>query len=207
MNNVGKFVYPSDTILANITIVNRSAFTAHNIEVKGQLTNDLPMPAIPMDWKIGDLKPNGKANISFSITLTPNLPEGQYKISATVSGSGDSGNTASAEGDSAFWVKTKSILAEIAAPEVQAESNENHYGQVLGITNTKSQLDINKYLPYILLTLVTAYTLIFFARKKLKENEKNNLGHRRGNCLRQRNDCQISGRKIWGEHPSFFHRS
>jgi hypothetical protein len=172
-NNVGAFVYPGDTVLAKITVTNQSAFTAHNIEVKGQLTNDHPMPAIPMDWKIGDLRPNGKAKISFSITLTSDLPQGQYKIAANVTGDGDSGNESSADSTSSFWVKVKGFITELAAPQALAESAANAEGNVLGTTTSgKSPLDINKYLPYILASLAAAYIFIFFARKKLKEHEE-----------------------------------
>lgn len=172
-NNVGEFIYPGDTVLANITVVNQSAFTAHNVEVKGQLTNDHPMPAIPMNWKIGDLRPNGRAKISFSITLTSDLPGGQYKISAIAEGSGDSGNISSSDGESTFWVKAKGVLTQIVAPEVMAESDMDIGGEVLGISTSKSPLDIYKYLIYILPILAAAYLFILFARKKLRENEQN----------------------------------
>jgi hypothetical protein len=172
-NNVGAFVYPGDTVLAKITVTNQGGFTAHNVEVKGQLTNDHPMPAIPMDWKIGDLKPGGKAKISFSITLTSNLPQGQYEISATATGDGDSGNESSVGSTSSFWVKVKGVITELTAPQALAESTANAGGNVLGATtSSKSPLDINKYLPYILASLAAAYIFIFFARRKLKEHEE-----------------------------------
>jgi hypothetical protein len=172
-NNVGKFVYPGDTVLANITVVNQSAFTAHNVEVKGQLTNDHPMPAIPMDWKVGDLRPGGKAKINFSITLTSNLPAGQYNISATAIGDSESGDAVSVDSNSSFWVRVKGAIAEITSPSVLAESPINEDENVLGIETSKPTLDINKYLPYILASLAAAYLLILFARRKLEENEKN----------------------------------
>lgn len=170
-NNVGAFVYPGDTVLADITVVNQGGVLAHDVKVKGHLTNDQSMPAIPMDWKIGDLKPGGKVKISFSITLTSNLPSGQYKISATATGNGESGNEGSAEGESSFWVKVKNMLTEIAAPEVLAESSIDTDEQILGTTNAKSALDINKYLPYILLGLIATYLLILIAQKKLRKNK------------------------------------
>jgi hypothetical protein len=129
------------------------------------------MPAIPMNWKIGDLRPNGKAKISFSITLTSDLPEGQYKISATAEGSGDSGNIASAGGESTFWVKVKGIFTQIAAPAALAESNMDIGGQVLGLSTSKPPLDLYKYLPYILPILAAAYIFIFLARKRLRKSE------------------------------------
>ncbi|HUC94761.1 MAG TPA: hypothetical protein VMR19_02075, partial [Candidatus Saccharimonadales bacterium] len=74
---------------------------------------------------------------------------------------------------SSFWVKVKGVITELTAPQALAESTANAGGNVLGATtSSKSPLDINKYLPYILASLAAAYIFIFFARRKLKEHEE-----------------------------------
>lgn len=159
-SNVGKFVYPGDTVLADIIVANQNAFTVRNVEVKGQLTNDQLTSIIPMNWKIGDIRPNGKTKIAFSVALQPNLPEGLYKISATATGYDDGGNEASASSSSSFWVKVKSELTKPAVPTVSTNSNLPKPREVLGTSSLKQKSNINKYLFYVLSILTILYILI-----------------------------------------------
>lgn len=166
-NNVNNFIYPGDTVLAKVVVANQSPFTAREVKVEGFLSNDHPMPAIPMYWNLGDLKPGEKVQIEFSIGLIPELPEGMYHLSANAKGKGESGNESeSGWSSSNFFVKLK-YLVETITPEVLAgEDSSTSNSQ----SNKNLLLDNKKYLPYI---LATSLILIIFIRKLKKRINKN----------------------------------
>ncbi|EKD94572.1 MAG: hypothetical protein ACD_26C00034G0107 [uncultured bacterium] len=169
-NNVNDFVYPGDTVLAKITVTNQSPFLAREVKVGGSLSNDHPMPAIPMQWYLGNLKPGEKVEIEFSIGLIEELPEGTYHLLVEAKGKSESGDESrSGWVGSNFLLKLKYFVDQIS-PEVSAKE------EVLGVSdiprNKNFLVDNQKYLPYILATSILILIMISLLRKKIKKNEK-----------------------------------
>jgi len=169
-NNVNEFVYPGDTVLAKITVANQSPFMANDVKVNGFLSNDHPMPALPMDWDLGNLKPGEQVEIEFSIGLIDELPGGLYHLSAQAKGKAESGDeSASSWFTSNFLIRLKYLANQIS-------SNVSAKGEVLGATDEIKRsnflLDNKKYLPYIL--AISAFILLFIPalKRKLNKNEK-----------------------------------
>lgn len=170
--NVGVFVYPGDTVLASITVRNTNPFIARNVEVKGSITDGDMITIVPLDWNLGDLKPNGKAKISFNITLQKDAPGGLYHLFAQASGQSESGDSATSNiADSAFRVRTGGNTGEFAVPPVSGTTIQISGGapEVLGLNTQKSLSGIiNSILPYVLPSLALAYLFIIAGRRRLQ---------------------------------------
>jgi len=169
-NNVNEFVYPGDTVLAAITVTNQSPVIAKGVKVMGDLSNDHPMPAIPMFWKLGDLKPGERVIIQFGIGLIKNLPGGEYHLAAEAFGANTLGEEVSSgrvvSNFNVFLKKMAGFLStDVKAEEPVAEAS----GEILGLTTDNSSFDFHKYLPYLLGASVLALLLISGARRKLQE--------------------------------------
>jgi len=158
-NNVAAYVFPGDTVLATIVVENDGPVRAKNVNINGSLSNDHPMPAIPISWSVGDMDPGRKITIQFSISLIKDLPEGNYHLAALARGynsAGDEVNTSIAVSN--FWVKVTQYLSRIATPVDASE------GEVLGATATVPNGVVSgglffgwkKYLPYIFLASLVA---------------------------------------------------
>jgi len=174
-NNTGKFVYPGDTVIARIVVENKGPIIAKDVSVSGSLTNDHPMPAVPMDWSLGDLDPGRKRIIEFGISLIHNLPEGEYHLNAQAIGYNTAGDeVASSNANSSFYVKLAHFMSQIASP-VNASG-----GEVLGLS-TDNSTDApqgylarwKKYYPYVL--LATLFLLLISSAAKNKLNGKSFL--------------------------------
>lgn len=168
--NVGAFVYPGDTVLASVTVRNPNPFIARNVEVKGRVSDGSMTTIVPLDWKLGDLKPNGKAKISFNITLKKDAPGGVYHLFAQASGQSESGDTSISNlSDSPFRVYAGVNTTESFIPPVSGTTSQGTGGggEILGLNTQKSPFNINGLIPYTLPMLVMAYMLIFASRRKL----------------------------------------
>jgi hypothetical protein len=167
-NNVGSYIFPGDTILASATITNESGVLAKEVEVKGSLSNDHPMPAIPMQWKLGDMTPGQKVVIKFSIALINDLPEGLYHINVYAEGKSPAGDTASTGlVTSDFLLKLRSYISKLT-PSVEAYSEEGvGSGEVLGASSEGYFSKIKKYLPYIFGASIILYLLTSGLRRRL----------------------------------------
>lgn len=166
-NNVNGFVYPGDTVLASITVANQSPFPARGVFVTGSLSNDHPMPPIPMNWKIGDLKPGERVRIEFEIGLIEELPGGAYHLSAEAKGKSEAGDeSGSGVVTSDFWVRLKDLV-EFLTPTALAGEEVPSSGQILGAASEALPIDKEKYLPYILAITVFAYFGILALRRKI----------------------------------------
>lgn len=166
-NNVNDFVYPGDTVLASITVANQSPFPARDVSIAGSLSNDHPMPPIPMDWKLGDLKPGERVKIEFEIRLINELPAGAYRLSAEAKGKSEAGDeSGSGVVTSDFWVRLKELV-EFLVPTALAGEEAPSSGQILGAASEVLPIDWEKYLPYILAITVFAYFGILALRKKI----------------------------------------
>ena len=185
-HNVNEFVYPGDTVLASITVANQSSFTAHDVRVFGQLSNDHPMPPIPMSWNLGNLRAGERVKIEFAIGLINNVPEGAYHLSAEAKGRSEaSDESSSGVVTSDFFVRLKQIVAALA-PTVLASGEAVSSAQTLGESSENSPFDIKRYLPYILATSILTFGVISALRRKMdgkailpaflrrKRNEKDN---------------------------------
>jgi hypothetical protein len=167
-NNVGDFVYPGDTVVSKITVANQSPYLARDVKVWGTLSNDHPMPALPLGWSLGDLKAGEVVEIEFSVGLIEELPGGEYHLSAEAKGKAENGDESTTGWyTSNFWVKVRYVLGSIT-PEVAAK------GEVLssdsGFKNS-FLVDKKKYLPYILATSVFVLVLIPYLKRRLNKNE------------------------------------
>lgn len=163
-NNVNEFVYPGDTVLARIIVVNQSPFIAHDVKVDGSLSNDYPMSAIPMDWDLGDLKPGEKIEIDFSIGLIEELPAGEYYISAQAKGKSENGDEISTNWvSSSFLIKLKDYAGSLGS-EVLADNLESE--EVLG-SSSNWLVNKRKYLPYIFGTSLLLLLFIYCLRKRM----------------------------------------
>ena len=169
-NNVNDFVYPGDTVLASITVANQSPYSAHDVRVGGSLSNDHPMPPIPMEWKLGDLRPGERVRIEFEIGLIQGLPGGTYHLSAEAVGRSEAGRDESSSGwvTSNFLVRLRQLI-ETLTPTILASDETPTSGQVLGATDVLP-IDKKKYLPYILAISVLLYFGILALRRKLNRN-------------------------------------
>jgi hypothetical protein len=168
--NVGAFVYPGDTVLASVTVRNPNPFIARNVEVKGRISDGSLTTIVPLDWKLGDLKPNGKAKISFNITLKKDAPGGLYHLFAQASGQSESGDTTISNlSDSPFRVYAGVSPTESFTPPVSGTTSQGlgGGGEILGLNTQKSPFNIDSILPYALPMLVMAYFLIVASRRKL----------------------------------------
>ena len=170
-NNVGDFVYPGDTVLASITVANQSSFVAKSVRVRGELANDHPMPPIPMEWEIGDLKPGERVKIEFEIGLIEELPEGEYHLSAEAIGLSGAGQPASSGWvTSSFLVRLKAVLSLLTEVITPQEETLAASGQVLGVEDNYNyfRFDIEPYLPYILGASVFLLIVISALRRKIE---------------------------------------
>jgi hypothetical protein len=172
-NNVNDFVYPGDTVLASITVANQSSFTARDVLVEGNFSNDHPMPPIPMRWELGDLMPGQRVKIEFRIGLTDALPEGVYHITAWAKARSESGDESISQvSQSDFLVKLKKYARKIV-PQEEVLADE---GEVLGasaesLPDSAPAVDKKKYLPYIFAINTFFYFVISSLRKKAEEKE------------------------------------
>ncbi len=170
-NNVNDFVYPGDTVRASITVANQSQFISHATQVHGQLANDHPMPAIPMNWELGDLKPGERVKIEFEIQLIEELPEGEYHLSVYATGKSAAGDESSSESVvSNFLVRLKA-LAGLVSGEALAQANNSTSGQVgevLGISDQKG-FDIRDYFSYIFVASILMLLALAIIKKKVTE--------------------------------------
>lgn len=169
-NNVAEFVYPSDTVRAKIVVANQSPFVARDVIVNGQLSNDHPMPAIPMVWKLGDLAPGQRVTIEFEIGLIDALPAGIYHLSASANGKSQSGETAgSGWVVSNFLIKLKYLAGNLATEAVAEDGNgSQQVGEVLGASEVRKGFDIREYFPYILPISILTLFIISFLKKNLE---------------------------------------
>jgi hypothetical protein len=167
-NNVNDFVYPGDTVIGTITVANQSGFAAHTVSVGGNLYNEHPMPPIPMEWDLGNLKAGERAIIEFEIGLIEELPSGTYHISARAKGHSASGDESfSDEMVSDFNVLSR-LIAGAFAPEVLAEMDTiSSSGESLGTVDVAKGFDVKEYLPYILPTIIFSYLFTVVGKRKL----------------------------------------
>ena len=168
-SNVNEFVYPGDTVLAAITVTNQSPVIAKSVRVIGSLSNDHPMPPIPMSWDLGDLRPGEKVTIQFGIGLINDLPGGVYHLTAEAFGSNLLGEeVSSGRVVSDFNVFLKKV-ADFLSPDVKAKGLETEgLGETLGLSTNDSVLDFRKYFPYLLGASVFTLLLITGGRRKLQ---------------------------------------
>lgn len=165
-NNVNDFVYPGDTVLASITVANQSPYVARDVRVGGSLSNDHPMPPIPMEWKLGDLKPGERVKIEFEIGLIQGLPGGAYHLSAEAKGRSEAGDESSSGWvTSNFLVRLRQLI-ETLTPTVLASEETPTSGQILGTADVLP-IDKKKYLPYIFALSVLLYICLLALRRKL----------------------------------------
>lgn len=174
-NNVGEYVYPGDTVIARIVVVNNSPFLARGVTVEGSLSNDHPMPALPMMWEIGDIRSGEQVGIEFSIALIDDLPAGTYHLKALAIGHAESGDESSSGlASSNFLVKILGLARYAAAPVEATYSEVPESQDVLGISSQGLPFDKNKYWPYIFVALLASLYPISIAKKRLKNAESEN---------------------------------
>ena len=167
-NNVNEFVYPGDTVLAKIIVVNQSPFIAYDVKVDGSLSNDYSLPAIPMSWDLEDLKSGEKIEIDFSIGLIEELPAGEYYISAQAKGKSENGDETSTDWViSTFLIKLKDYVG-LLGTEVFADNLESE--EVLG-SSSNWLVNKRKYLPYIFGTSLLLLLFIYFIKKRMNGNK------------------------------------
>jgi hypothetical protein len=169
--NVGAFVYPGDTVLASVSVYNNSPYIARNVEVKGSIEGPDGAIIVPLDWNLGNIKVNGKAKISFNITLKKDAPAGIYHLFAQASGQSESGDSATSNmADSVFRVYAGANTTEFNIPPVSGTTNQGSGGapEILGLNTQKSLSGIiSSILPYILPSLALAYLFIVAGRRRL----------------------------------------
>ncbi|MFZ5933142.1 MAG: CARDB domain-containing protein [Patescibacteria group bacterium] len=170
-NNVNDFVYPGDTVLASITVANQSPFPARDVRVAGSLSNDHPMPPIPMSWNLGDLRPGERVRIEFQIGLIEELPAGMYHLMAEATGKSEAGDEASSGKVISDFLLRLRQFAELLTPTVLASEENPDSGQILGVENGVLPIDKKRYLPYILGVTILVYLGILALRRKLDEEE------------------------------------
>jgi len=172
-NNVNDFVYPGDTVLASVTVANQSPFLARDVRVTGSLSNDHPMPPIPMNWKIGDLKPGERVRIEFEIGLIEELPGGAYHLSAEAKGRSEAGDEAGSGWITSNFLVRLRQLVESLTPAVLASGEDiAPSGEILGAMNINSPVDKRIYLPYILAISVFIYITLVILRRKIEAKKE-----------------------------------
>ena len=150
--------------MVKIIVVNQSPFIAYDVKVDGSLSNDYSLPAIPMGWDLGDLKPGEKIEIDFSIGLIEELPAGQYYISAQAKGKSETGDEISTDWvNSSFLINLKGYLG-LLSTEVLADNLESE--EVLG-SSSNWLVNKRKYLPYIFGISLLIIIVIYFLRKRM----------------------------------------
>ena len=139
----------------------------------GSLSNDHPMPPIPMNWKIGDLKPGERVRIEFEIGLIEELPGGAYHLSAEAKGRSEAGDEAGSGWITSNFLVRLRQLVESLTPAVLASGEDiAPSGEILGAMNINSPVDKRIYLPYILAISVFIYITLVILRRKIEAKKE-----------------------------------
>lgn len=171
-NNVAEYVYSDDTVTFEITIRNKGEVTVTDAKFVQDLYNGIPGEFGKTEIFLGDIGPGKGGKLTFGVKLDPSLIHaGEYHTVAKVFGYAPNGNeVVSNETRTEFNVRIKTISARVQ-PAVAVDDKR---GVVLAEKTCETKDNI---LPYVLLLILSSWSLIekskrFLAKEEKEENEK-----------------------------------
>lgn len=173
-NNVKNYILPGDSIWVEITLENKSNFTAHDVTIHGTITDDHPVPNTPMDITIGDIPAGEHVKITFNANLPKDSIGAVYYITTKATGHAANGDaTDSNTATSEFLVKAfgkviGQLVTDVSAEELNNEAGSNQ--EVLG-SSTNFLTDLLSNWKVVIPVLLIGYTVVIVGKKKLTNSK------------------------------------